>query len=182
MDEVRKSIFDNLSQIQTFPFEEKKVTQECYLPVMDHRNKTKQVPDILDINNTLMRCLVKNLALFGLGLHIYAGEDMPFGMPTHASEVDPETGEIKETTKVPVASSQSKAGSNGTSSTFAAAIARVGKLQAAEMSNAKRMAPMLFQGAELERYQEALAAREKELASPVAATAATSAAPSGLPI
>jgi hypothetical protein len=241
MDEVRKAIFDNLSQIQTFPFEEKKgnltylswanawglvkkaepdaaftvvtfdangirtegglpyqrtdigfmvwtrvtianMTQECYLPVMDHRNKAKQVPDILDINNTLMRCLVKNLALFGLGLHIYAGEDMPFGMPTHASEVDPETGEIKETVKVPVASSQSKAGGNGTSSTFAAAIARVGKLQAAEMPNAKRMAPMLFQGAELERYQEALAAREKELASPVAATAATSAAPSGLPI
>ena len=141
----------------------------------------KAGPDILDINNTLMRCLVKNLAL-GLGLHIYAGEDMPFGMPTHASEVDPETGEIKETTKVPVVSSQSKAGGNGTSSTFAAAIARVGKLQAAEMSNAKRMAPMLFQGAELERYQEALAAREKELASPVTATAATSAAPSGLPI
>ena len=30
-----------------------------------------------DINKTIMRCLVKNLAMFGLGLYIYAGEDLP---------------------------------------------------------------------------------------------------------
>lgn len=32
---------------------------------------------MFDINKTMMRCLVKNLAMFGLGLYIYAGEDMP---------------------------------------------------------------------------------------------------------
>lgn len=32
---------------------------------------------MFDINKTLMRCLVKNLAMFGLGLYIYAGEDLP---------------------------------------------------------------------------------------------------------
>lgn len=32
---------------------------------------------MFDINKTIMRCLVKNLAMFGLGLYIYAGEDMP---------------------------------------------------------------------------------------------------------
>ncbi len=32
---------------------------------------------IFDINKTIMRCLTKNLAMFGLGLYIYAGEDLP---------------------------------------------------------------------------------------------------------
>lgn len=34
---------------------------------------------MFDINKTIMRCLVKNLAMFGLGLYIYAGEDLPEG-------------------------------------------------------------------------------------------------------
>jgi len=32
---------------------------------------------MFDINKTIMRCLTKNLAMFGLGLYIYAGEDLP---------------------------------------------------------------------------------------------------------
>ncbi len=32
---------------------------------------------MFDINKTMMRCLVKNMAMFGLGLYIYAGEDIP---------------------------------------------------------------------------------------------------------
>jgi hypothetical protein len=35
-----------------------------------------------DINKTIMRCLVKNLAMFGLGIYIYAGEDLPEGETT----------------------------------------------------------------------------------------------------
>lgn len=40
---------------------------------------TKTVDEIsmFDINKAVMRCLVKNLAMFGLGLYIYAGEDLP---------------------------------------------------------------------------------------------------------
>ena len=75
------------------------LTYEMFLPVMDSSNKamkteayTYQVFDryknayvekkveaatMFDINKTLMRCLVKNLSLFGLGLYIYAGEDLP---------------------------------------------------------------------------------------------------------
>ena len=34
---------------------------------------------MFDVNKTIMRCLVKNLAMFGLGLYIYAGEDLPEG-------------------------------------------------------------------------------------------------------
>jgi hypothetical protein len=53
------------------------ITHEMWLPVMDHRNKTILQPQMFDINKTVMRCLTKNLAMFGLGLYIYAGEDLP---------------------------------------------------------------------------------------------------------
>ena len=39
--------------------------------------KTVNAATMFDINKTIMRCLVKNLAMFGLGLYIYAGEDLP---------------------------------------------------------------------------------------------------------
>lgn len=72
----------------------KNITHEMWLPVMDNANKTmksvkyvyetkyrKNIPvetaTMFDINKAIMRCLVKNLAMFGLGLYIYAGEDLP---------------------------------------------------------------------------------------------------------
>lgn len=39
--------------------------------------KTVEAATMFDINSAIMRCLVKNLALFGMGLYIYAGEDLP---------------------------------------------------------------------------------------------------------
>ena len=39
--------------------------------------KKCEAASMMDINKTIMRCLVKNLAMFGLGLYIYAGEDLP---------------------------------------------------------------------------------------------------------
>lgn len=79
------------------------ITHEMWLPVMDGANKAmKDVPytyevkeyqnykwtgnyvekkveaaTMFDINTAIMRCLVKNIAMFGLGLYIYAGEDLP---------------------------------------------------------------------------------------------------------
>lgn len=55
------------------------VTHEMWLPVMDHRNRTLMDASMFDINKAIMRCLTKNLAMFGLGLYIYAGEDLPEG-------------------------------------------------------------------------------------------------------
>lgn len=68
-------------------------TLEMWLPVMDGKNKsmkktaysyntrfgekTVEAATTFDINKTIMRCLVKNLAMFGLGIYIYAGEDLP---------------------------------------------------------------------------------------------------------
>ena len=73
-------------------------TYEMWLPVMDVKNKamkeqpytyqvydsykktyvekTVQAATMFDINKAIMRCLVKNLAMFGLGLYVYAGEDL----------------------------------------------------------------------------------------------------------
>ena len=52
-------------------------THEMWLPVMDFKNKALLNATATDINKTIMRCLTKNLAMFGLGLYIYAGEDLP---------------------------------------------------------------------------------------------------------
>ena len=72
------------------------MTHEMWLPVMDSKNKamkaepytyttkkgdrTVDAATMFDINSAIMRCLVKNLAMFGLGLYIYAGEDLPEDM------------------------------------------------------------------------------------------------------
>jgi hypothetical protein len=48
-----------------------------HLPVMDHRNQAIKNPDAFAVNKNMMRCLVKAIACHGLGLHIYAGEDLP---------------------------------------------------------------------------------------------------------
>tara|TARA_R110000822_G_scaffold14535_1_gene50983 strand:- start:2488 stop:3135 length:648 start_codon:yes stop_codon:yes gene_type:complete len=51
----------------------------CFLPIMNHRNQPIQEPDSFQVNTSIMRCLTKGLALHGLGLYIYAGEDLPEG-------------------------------------------------------------------------------------------------------
>ncbi len=48
-------------------------------PVLDARNKPIPQPSAFDINTSIQRCLVKAIALHGLGLYIYAGEDLPDG-------------------------------------------------------------------------------------------------------
>lgn len=54
-------------------------TMRCHLPVMDNRNKPIAEPDAFAVNTAMQRCLVKCIALHGLGLYIYAGEDLPEG-------------------------------------------------------------------------------------------------------
>ena len=49
------------------------------LPVMDYKNKAISNPDSMAVNTAMQRCLAKAIALHGLGLYIYAGEDTAFG-------------------------------------------------------------------------------------------------------
>lgn len=53
------------------------ITHTMWLPVMDYKNQAIKNPNARDINDAKMRCLVKAMSLFGLGLYIYAGEDLP---------------------------------------------------------------------------------------------------------
>lgn len=46
-------------------------------PVLDAKNRPILAPTSFDINTSIQRCLVKAIALHGLGLSIYAGEDLP---------------------------------------------------------------------------------------------------------
>jgi len=48
-------------------------------PVLDSKNRPIEMPSAFDINTSIQRCLVKAIALHGLGLYIYAGEDLPEG-------------------------------------------------------------------------------------------------------
>ena len=57
------------------------VSHMMWLAVMDHNNRAIKNPDAAAINKSRMRCLVKTIAMHGIGLYIYAGEDLP--------EIDP---------------------------------------------------------------------------------------------
>ena len=59
---------------------------EMWLPVMDFKNKSMLNPSTFDINKAVMRCLVKNLAVFGLGLYIYSGSDLPENVETESQK------------------------------------------------------------------------------------------------
>lgn len=52
-------------------------TKTCMLPVMNHRNQAIKNPDAFAINTAIMRCMTKAISMHGLGLYIYAGEDLP---------------------------------------------------------------------------------------------------------
>ena len=94
------------------------ITHQMWLPVMDSKNKamkltpynnqvwdnykkayvekTVQAASMFDINKTLMRCLVKNLAMFGLGLYIFQGDDLP------EKSADDTTSSVSQQTVRPV--------------------------------------------------------------------------------
>ena len=50
-------------------------------PVLDHQNRTVATPNAFQINTSIQRCLAKAIALHGLGIHLYAGEDLPPSPP-----------------------------------------------------------------------------------------------------
>tara|TARA_R100000808_G_C2141463_1_gene149276 strand:- start:1415 stop:2074 length:660 start_codon:yes stop_codon:yes gene_type:complete len=61
-------------------------SRSMWLPVMDYRNKAISAPTSSDINKAKMRCLVKCIAMFGLGHYIYDGEDLPSVSDSPVSE------------------------------------------------------------------------------------------------
>lgn len=53
------------------------LTRRAYLPVLDHYNRPLAEPDAGAVNKSIQRCLAKGIALHGLGLYLYRGEDLP---------------------------------------------------------------------------------------------------------
>jgi len=62
---------------------------KMHLPVMDHRNQAIKNPGAFEVNKNMMRCLVKAIACHGLGLFIYAGEDLPLDEDGNTTKPEP---------------------------------------------------------------------------------------------
>jgi hypothetical protein len=56
-------------------------TMTAQLPVLNAQNKAIANPDAFAVNTAMQRCLAKAIALHGIGLYIYAGEDIPTEEP-----------------------------------------------------------------------------------------------------
>lgn len=72
-------------------------TMRMQLPVMDNRNNAIPNPDSRKISDATMRCLAKCIACFGIGLYIYAGEDLP-DIEEQPIDVEPIIAQIKAAT------------------------------------------------------------------------------------
>lgn len=130
------------------------LTHEMWLPVMDGANKamraeaytytdrygkekTVQAATMFDINKTIMRCLTKNLAMFGLGLYIYAGEDLPEEENKPIS--DKEVATLKALCKrkgVDATGYRGKKFESLTNAEYTAAVKELGKLKDTEEKSA----------------------------------------------
>ena len=67
----------------------KGLERECLLPVMDNKNNAVKNPDARKISDAIMRCMTKAISMHGLGLYIYAGEDLPEGELGTAPKKEP---------------------------------------------------------------------------------------------
>lgn len=78
-------------------------TVKVQLPVLDYRNKCIPTPNAFDINTSIMRCLTKGIAMHGLGLYIYAGEDLPMDAEPEAKPEPVKVKPVSADTGKPVA-------------------------------------------------------------------------------
>ncbi|CEN55116.1 DUF1071 domain-containing protein [Candidatus Methylopumilus turicensis] len=71
-------------------------SRTAQLPVMDFRNKAIHNPDAFSVNTAMQRCLAKAISLHGLGMYIYAGEDLPMSEMKETKEEEQEINKAKE--------------------------------------------------------------------------------------
>lgn len=69
-------------------------SMRMHLPVMDNKNNAIKSPDSRKISDAMMRCLAKCIACFGIGLYIYAGEDLPSEAEPDPVDLGPLLGQI----------------------------------------------------------------------------------------
>ena len=71
-------------------------TMTAQLPVMDYRNKAIVNPDAFSVNTAMQRCLAKAIALHGIGLYIYSGEDLPENTVKEIEVTEYQLGQFKK--------------------------------------------------------------------------------------
>lgn len=79
----------------------KGVTLSQLHPVLDSKNRPLLAPSAFEINTSIQRCLVKAIALHGLGLSVYAGEDLPHADSGHDQAAKPATSQVSTLKAVP---------------------------------------------------------------------------------
>lgn len=108
------------------------VTLSQIHPVLDQRNRPIMSPTSFDINTSIQRCLVKAIALHGLGLSIYAGEDLPLVEGEEAERgTTPERTSRTPPTITPLPERREPAGGNG--------VIPAGSVSAAQLSYIHRL-------------------------------------------
>ena len=68
-------------------------------PVLNHQNQPIAAPNSFQINTSIQRCLAKAIALHGLGIHLYAGEDLPPSPPLDERQVQTLLDVLKDSDK-----------------------------------------------------------------------------------
>ncbi len=75
-------------------------TKEMFLPIMDNKHNAVDKPNSRQINDNIMRCLAKNIAMFGIGLPLYVGEDLAqFRQPEQPKTQDKKSFDKKKAEK-----------------------------------------------------------------------------------
>jgi len=99
-------------------------------PVLDNRNQTIDEPNAFQINTSIQRCLAKAIALHGLGLYIYAGEDLPVDDPLTTEEINKITEIAKTIDKYEANGIQTMLDDGSINRTnYAASLAKLKRLQ-----------------------------------------------------
>lgn len=77
-------------------------TKEMFLQIMDNKHNAVDNPNARQVNDNIMRCLAKNIAMFGIGLPLYVGEDLKQfkQYPPQENKVEPDTTKIGKAKKM----------------------------------------------------------------------------------
>jgi hypothetical protein len=82
-------------KLKSYTYKVKKYNRDRNAKI-EYIDKKVEAADMFEVNTTIMRCLVKNLAMFGLGINIYSGEDLPLNESDFLTEEEKLLSEKKK--------------------------------------------------------------------------------------
>jgi len=84
------------------------VSRQIQLPIIDYKNKPIAAPNAMDLNTAMMRCLAKAISLHGIGINIYAGEDLPLSVSDAATGFENDMYEARDISELDAIASHVK--------------------------------------------------------------------------